>query len=127
MGPQEPEVVLPNELGGMDCAALRSSAYAKRRMSSARGVGEVSMFTADTLAGKVAVVTGAGTGIGIGIAEALTRAGAATVVSYNSSAAGAQGLVAQLTGEGLKAIAHPCDVSDYDAVQALFAAAVEAF
>ena len=46
------------------------------------------MFTSDTLAGKVAIITGAGVGIGVGVAEALAEAGAAVVISYNSSATG---------------------------------------
>jgi 3-oxoacyl-[acyl-carrier protein] reductase len=44
------------------------------------------------LAGKVAVVSGASRGIGAAIAKALAAAGAAVVVNYASSKAGARTL-----------------------------------
>jgi NAD(P)-dependent dehydrogenase (short-subunit alcohol dehydrogenase family) len=79
------------------------------------------------LVGKVAVVTGAGTGIGVGIVEALAAAGAAVVISYNSSAEGAESLAARLREQGARVLVQPCDVRDYAQVGALFAAAVAAF
>lgn len=85
------------------------------------------MFTSDTLAGKVAIVTGAGTGIGVGIVEALAGAGAAVVVSYNSSAAGAEEVAARLGGEGARILVHQCDVRDYAQVEGLIRVAVAAF
>jgi len=85
------------------------------------------VFTSDTLAGKVAIVTGAGTGIGVGIVEALAAAGAATVISYNSSAEGAEALAARLNAGGARTLVRGCDVRDYAQVGALFAAAIEAF
>ncbi len=51
------------------------------------------MFTKDVLAGKVAVVPGAGSGIGAGVGESLARAGAAVVVSYHSSGENAEHLL----------------------------------
>ena len=85
------------------------------------------MFASDTLAGKVAIVTGAGTGIGVGIVEALAAAGAAVVVSYNSSAAGAEGLAARLGEAGARVLVRQCDVRDYAQVEGLIGAAVETF
>lgn len=52
------------------------------------------------LTGKLAVVTGASKGIGAGIAKGLAAAGAAVVVNYASSKAGAERVVADITGKG---------------------------
>ncbi|UIJ43532.1 glucose 1-dehydrogenase [Sphingomonas cannabina] len=79
------------------------------------------------LAGKVAVVTGASKGIGAGIARALAAAGAAVVVNYASSKAGADALVADITAAGGKAIAVQADVSKADQAQGLIDAAVSSF
>jgi NAD(P)-dependent dehydrogenase (short-subunit alcohol dehydrogenase family) len=85
------------------------------------------VFARDTLAGKVAVVTGAGTGIGVGIVEALASAGAAVVISYNRSAEGAEKLAAGLRERGARVLVQGCDVRDYAQVGALFDATVAAF
>jgi glucose 1-dehydrogenase len=85
------------------------------------------VFTSDTLAGKVAVITGAGTGIGVGIVEALAAAGAAVVISYNSSAEGAEELAARLREQGARVLVQGCDLREYAQVSALFAAAVATF
>ncbi len=79
------------------------------------------------LAGKVAVVTGASKGIGAGIARALAAEGAAVVVNYASSKAGAEALVAEITGAGGKAVAVQADVSKADQAQVLIDAAVKTF
>jgi 3-oxoacyl-[acyl-carrier protein] reductase len=63
------------------------------------------------LAGKVAVVTGASKGIGAGIAKALAAEGAAVVVNYASSKAGADAVVDTITSAGGKAVAVQGDVS----------------
>ena len=47
------------------------------------------------LAGKVAIVTGASKGLGAAIAKHLAEAGAAVVVNYASSKAGADDIVAE--------------------------------
>jgi 3-oxoacyl-[acyl-carrier protein] reductase len=57
------------------------------------------------LAGKVAIVTGASKGIGAAIAKHLAEAGAAVVVNYASSKAGADAVVAEITTKGGKAVA----------------------
>ncbi|KQO67462.1 glucose 1-dehydrogenase [Methylobacterium sp. Leaf89] len=79
------------------------------------------------LQGKVAVVTGASKGIGAGIATALARDGAAVVVNYASSQAGAEAVVAEITAAGGRAIAVRADVSKPAEAQALIAAAVAQF
>jgi 3-oxoacyl-[acyl-carrier protein] reductase len=73
------------------------------------------------LTGKVAVVTGASKGIGAGIAKGLAAAGAAVVVNYASSKEGADQVVAEIEGQGGKAIAVQGDVSKAADVQRIFA------
>ncbi len=79
------------------------------------------------LIGKVAVVTGASKGIGAGIAKGLAAAGAAVVVNYASSKAGAERIVADITGEGGKAIAVHGNVAEAKDVQRLFEETKKAF
>ena len=80
-----------------------------------------------TLAGKVAVVTGASKGIGAGIAKRLGAAGASVAVNYASSREGAERVVAQIVAAGGKAIAVQGDVSQAADVERLFAETVRAF
>src|SRR5215510_9987336 len=79
------------------------------------------------LAGKVAIVTGASKGIGAGIAKALGAEGAAVVVNYASSRAGAEGVVAEVKRGGGRALAVQGDVSVAADVVRLFAEAKKAF
>src|SRR5258707_14687792 len=79
------------------------------------------------LEGKVAVVTGASKGIGASIAKHLADEGAAVVVNYSSSKAGADKVVAEIAGRGGKAVAVQADVSKPAQIQLLFAEAKKAF
>ena len=79
------------------------------------------------LKGKIAVVTGASKGIGAAIAEHLAAEGAAVVVNYASSKAGADAVVKRITQNDGKAIAVQADVSKPEDIQRLFAETKRAF
>ncbi|MEV4555420.1 3-oxoacyl-ACP reductase FabG [Kitasatospora sp. NPDC049285] len=74
--------------------------------------------------GKVAIVTGAAQGIGAATARRLAEEGAAVAV-VDLTAERAEGTVKEITAAGGTARAYGCDVADYDAVEAVFAAVVE--
>ena len=74
------------------------------------------------LAGKVALVTGAGRGIGREIALRLARDGASIVAHYAHSKAGADEVVAGIEAMGGTAVAYQADIAKRLEVQALFAA-----
>jgi len=79
------------------------------------------------LAGKVAIVTGAGRNIGRAIAKHLAAGGAAVVVNARSNRAEADAVVKEIEAAGGKAIAVLADVSDAAAVDGVAQAALEAF
>ncbi|HEV8408224.1 MAG TPA: glucose 1-dehydrogenase [Sphingomicrobium sp.] len=79
------------------------------------------------LAGKVAVVTGASKGIGAGIAKALAAEGAAVVVNYASSKAGADNVVEEITSAGGRAVAVQGDVAKEAQAAGVIDAAIDNF
>ncbi|WP_310777785.1 3-oxoacyl-ACP reductase family protein [Mycobacterium sp. Z3061] len=78
-------------------------------------------MSAATLAGKRALVTGGSRGIGAEIVRRLTADGAAVAFTYASSASDADKLVAEVAGNGGKAVAIQADAADRNQI----AAAVE--
>lgn len=77
--------------------------------------------------GKVVLVTGSGSGLGRGIAQRFAEAGAAVIVHYLSSEAGALEVVSQIEASGGRAAAVQADVTRRADVEALVAGTVEMF
>lgn len=84
----------------------------------------------ERLAGKVAIVTGAGQGIGKGIAQRLAREGAQVVIAeYNAEAAGATAaeITAATIEQGGAAFPYQVDISDTSATQRMVDDVAEQF
>jgi 3-oxoacyl-[acyl-carrier protein] reductase len=79
-------------------------------------------MTDKPLAGKVALVTGAGRGIGRVIALRLAQDGASVVAHYAHSTAGADQTVNEIEAMGGKAVAYQADIARRGEVKAMFAA-----
>ena len=78
----------------------------------------------NSLAGRVALVTGGGRDVGAGISKALADAGAAVAVNYHSSKDEAEAVVAQINKAGGKARAYQADIANLDAVRSMVASAL---
>jgi 3-oxoacyl-[acyl-carrier protein] reductase len=79
------------------------------------------------LAGKVAIVTGASKGIGAGIAKQLAAEGAAVVINYASSKDRADRVVAEIEGDGGRALAVRANMAKKAEIESLFAETKKAF
>ncbi|HEY2978953.1 MAG TPA: SDR family oxidoreductase [Burkholderiaceae bacterium] len=80
-----------------------------------------------SLAGQVALVTGASSGIGRAMALAFGRSGADLVVNFANDAQAADQVVAELHATGRRALAVRADVSREAEVERMFEQAVGAF
>jgi short chain dehydrogenase len=76
------------------------------------------------LESKVALVTGGGRGLGLGIARALGQAGARVAIAARSAAILAEA-AADLSAEGIDALAVPPDVADPAAIEAMLEAVID--
>ncbi len=74
---------------------------------------------ANTLKGKVALVTGGSRGLGAVIAEALAAEGADVAITYVASADKAEAVVARLKEKGVRALALRSDQADTTAARPL--------
>ena len=80
-----------------------------------------------SLAGKVALVTGAARDVGRKIALTLAAEGAAVAVNYQSSGDAAEGVVKEILAAGGNAKAWKADIGDFDATKAMVDDVVRAF
>ncbi|MBA3841396.1 MAG: glucose 1-dehydrogenase [Actinobacteria bacterium] len=87
----------------------------------------MSASTSGELAGKVAIVTGAGSGIGFAIAQLFAEHGAAVAINYLSSGKDADELAQKIERDGGNAVALQADVSSKPAVESLVASVVDRF
>jgi 3-oxoacyl-[acyl-carrier protein] reductase len=78
------------------------------------------------LKGKVALVTGASRGVGSGIARVLASYGADVAINYNSSAAQADQIAAQLEMTGVRVFKVRADVTKPDEVDQMVASIEDA-
>lgn len=79
------------------------------------------------LAGKTALVTGGSRGIGRGIVLAFAREGVDVAINYRRDEAAARETAAQVAALGRRAEVYQADVSEWPAVERMFADAGEAF
>lgn len=77
------------------------------------------------VAGRTAVVTGAGNGIGAALAAEAARRGASTVAVVDIDLADAERVAAGIAADGPEAVAFQCDVSDRGAVHELARQVIE--
>ena len=93
------------------------------------GSGETHVMAEDSmkLENKVALVTGGGTGIGKATSLLLASEGCDVVVNYSRSEADANDTCAEIEKLGRKAISVQADISDQQAVSAMFEAVDQQF
>ncbi|MBP2672508.1 MAG: putative short-chain dehydrogenase, partial [candidate division NC10 bacterium] len=77
-----------------------------------------------SLSGKTALVTGAGRGLGQGMALALAEAGADIAIAELDLPA-AEETAGMIRERGRRALAFKSDVTDFEAVQAMFRSVIE--
>jgi NAD(P)-dependent dehydrogenase (short-subunit alcohol dehydrogenase family) len=85
------------------------------------------VLSSDSLAGKVALVTGSSRGIGADTVNIFANAGAAVVVNYRNKQTRADKIVDSINENGGKAIAIGADLTDQQSVLDMFESARKAF
>jgi len=113
------ESVTPTETIAMPGATIEAGKY--NAIPGPLGLASAS------LAGKVALVTGAGRGIGKEMALELGRRGAKVIVNYANSDVSAEEVVSAIKKSGSDAACIKANVSDVDQIVALFDEAVKIF
>ncbi|MET7935504.1 SDR family oxidoreductase [Streptomyces sp. NPDC005322] len=83
------------------------------------------VYAPELLKGQKALVTGGNSGIGKATAIALGRSGADVVVNYVSDRPGAEAVVKEIEGFGVRTYAHQADVSQEDQVIDMVSAMID--
>ncbi|MFW5942196.1 MAG: SDR family NAD(P)-dependent oxidoreductase [Chloroflexota bacterium] len=78
-------------------------------------------------AGKTALITGGGVRVGKAITLALASAGANVIINYNSSAEAAGQTAAEARAFGVEALALQADITEWEQVRRMVAAATDRF
>ena len=97
-----------------------------QRLYDIHSTGEHSMNPTYDFSGQVALVTGAGSGMGLATTRAFAEAGAAVALTDIDDAT-LNAAARELTDEGHRVLALPCDVSDEGQVAAAVDRTVETF
>lgn len=84
-------------------------------------------MNAESLKGRVVIVTGSGHGLGASLARAAAARGAAVVVNCRAEGTRAQVLAEELDGQGRRALAVRADVADYAQATRLVTEVMESF
>ena len=83
--------------------------------------------TTKNLDGKVSLVTGASRGVGKVTATMLAEHGSSVIINYRSKAKRAEQVAAEVDAHGVRSMIAEADVTDADAVAAMFQQAKETF
>ena len=82
-------------------------------------------LNANSLTGRVALITGGARRLGRASALALAEAGADVVITFRNSAKEAERTLRDIRSFGVRAVALPCDVTDEISVKAMINQAVK--
>src|SRR6185437_16232966 len=88
---------------------------------------KVEIMSDKELAGRVAIITGAGRSIGRAMALELASAGCAVVINVRRNRAEGEGVVREIEAKGGRAMAAVADVVDAPAVDAMAKAALDRY
>ncbi|EGX88960.1 sorbitol utilization protein SOU2 [Cordyceps militaris CM01] len=102
--------------------AMKHGVFRRNNTAAPAGSAVMPLFS---LAGKTAIVAGAGQGIGFAAAEAFAEAGANVALWYNRNSEAVTKAAKMEANYGVKCKAHKVDVTSYDEVERAVSSAVQ--